>query len=485
MTASSRNRMLSRLTSSSPKTKGAMVLAVLFVFSLFAFNHPRVMTTLSSGQHLKAEFTSEYKLSPYQSVVKVAGVKVGVVTGFNRTAENHSVVSMKLDPRTRAKLGSSPSANVRPTLLLGGTYYVELVPGGRTTAVADGATIPVARTTVPVELDKVLSTVTPDASVAVKGTVKSLDATFDKDGRKQVQRFLANSPKTLAPATQVLKALRGTNPDVDLTRLVSSTQNLAAAMTRNEGELGSIIDGLQGTSGALAASRSALAATVAHGPETLRATRTGLADLDGTLDQLRVTANSFAPSARALDHVLGELGPVLKTARPVIADARVVARDARPVVQNLVPTTRLATRVLDDVKGPVLNRLGGPITDAVMSPWHGTGKYDGGGNDHKLYEETGYLLANTADVFKFHDKNGAMGRLMAGVGLSTPGGIIGHSIEEYLEMLGYQLPAGPQDGATTGGSNALSLPDTSAPSATGSGPLEQLLQLPLVLGGAR
>jgi phospholipid/cholesterol/gamma-HCH transport system substrate-binding protein len=121
----------------------------------------------------------------------------------------------------------------------------------------------------------------------------------------------------------------------------------------------------------------------------------------------------------------------------------------------------------------------------VMSPWHGTGKYDGGGNDHKLYEETGYLLANTADVFKFHDKNGAMGRLMAGVGLSTPGGIIGHSIEQYLEMLGYQLSAGPQDGATTGGSNALSLPDTSAPSATGSGPLEQLLQLPLVLGGAR
>jgi phospholipid/cholesterol/gamma-HCH transport system substrate-binding protein len=141
---------------------------------------------------------------------------------------------------------------------------------------------------------------------------------------------------------------------------------------------------------------------------------------------------------------------VLKEARPVIADARVVARDARPLVQDLVPTAENAMGLLDDVRGPVLGRLNGPVKKAVLSPWHGTGLYEGGGNDHLLYEEAAYLMSDTADVFKFHDHNGAMGRLMAGFGLSTPGGVVGKSFYEYLQMLGYLAPTGPNEGANAG-----------------------------------
>lgn len=446
----------------SPRAKGLIVLAVLLAFALFSFNRPRVMTTLTPGDGLKAEFSSGYKLVPYESNVKIAGVKVGVVTGFERTADDHTVVDMKLDKGTREKLGTAPSANVRPTLLLGGTYYVELVPGGAIGAVAAGTTIPVDRTSVPVELDKVLSTVTPDASEAVKGTIHSLGKTLRTGGRHQAQRLLDHAPRTLGPASKVLESLRGTHPQQDLSRLVSGLQNTAAALTRHDGQLGSIIDGLDTTTATLARSRTPLAQTIGEGPETLRVTRAGLADLAGTLDQLRTTASSFGPSARALDRVLGKLGPVLKQARPVIADARVVTRDARPLVEDLVPTSRTATDVLDDFSGPVLKRLNGPITAAVMSPWHGTGKYEGGGNDHLFYEETGYFFSHTADVFKFHDKNGAMGRLMAGVGLSTPGGVVSKSLEEYLEMLGLQQPLGPQENAHGGGSGSTpAVPSTS------------------------
>jgi len=481
---------LAGLRTRTPRTTGLMVMLFLLVFSLFAFNRPRVETTLSSGEPLRAEFAQAYKLVPYQSVVKLAGVEVGKVTGVERSGSDRAVVDMKLDEGTRTKLGTQPHANVRPTLVLGGTYYVELVRGGKDGDVAEGSTIPVERTTVPVELDRVLSAVTPDASRAVRGTVRNLDRTLDRGGRRELRRFLAQAPATLDPATDVLKSLRGSAPATDLTHLVTGLRNTSAALNRQQGQLGSILDDLSTTSATLAAARVPMSRAVADGPETLRVTRTGLADLDGTLDKLDTAAESFRPAARSLGPVLAELDTVLKTARPVIADARVVARDARPLVEDLVPTSVYATDILGDVKGPVLGRLNGPVKKAVLTPWHGKGLYEGGGNDNRLYQEVGYLLSDTADVFKFHDKNGAMGRLMAGVGVNTPGGVVSKSLIEYLEMAGFLLPAGPEEGANDG---ELKPPLGSSPpsSPSGGNPVSPALpdllslQLPLVSRSAR
>ena len=444
---STTREQLRRLKPRTPKAMGLTVMVGLLLFALFAFNRPRVETMLSRGDTIKAEFSQSYKLVPYQSIVKEAGVEVGTVTGVERTSANHAIVKMKLKKGTRDKLGTQPAANVRPSLILGGTYYVELVKGGKDGTAASNLTIPLARTTVPVELDKVLSTITPDASKAVRGTVESLNTTLKHGGSKQVQRFLATAPDTLDPATDVLNGARGTNPETDLSGLVTGLQHTARALSKQDGQLGSILDNLATTSATLADTRAPISQAVADGPETLDVTKSGLADLNGTLDRLNTTSKAFRPSARALNGLLTDLGPVLKDARPVIADARVVARDARPLVETLVPTAKDATGMLNDVKGPVITRLNGPVKKAVLTPWHGTGVYNGGGNDHKLYEETGYLLSDFADVFKFHDHNGAMGRLMAGVGLSTVDGIVGMSLEEYLEKAGMQLPKGPQQGA--------------------------------------
>ncbi|RHW28522.1 MCE family protein [Nocardioides immobilis] len=482
------SKRLIRRAPRSPKAVGVAVLVGLLLFSLGAFNRSRVETVMTPGESLSAEFSQAYKLVPYQSVVKLAGVQVGTVTDVERSEGRRAVVEMKLDHGTLEKLGTAPSANVRPTLVLGGTYYVELVRGGRAGATDEGATIPVDHTSVPVELDKVLSAVTPSASEAVRGTIASLDETLDRTGRRTVRDLVTSAPGTLGPAADVLDALTGTTPRTDLTGLVTGLQHTADALTRDRGRLTSIIDGLATSTAALADERAALTATIAQGPETARITQAGLADLDETLDRLRTTAEDFRPAAQTLGPLLADLDPVLVDARPVIADARVVAREARPLVEVLVPGTVRATDVLSDVRGPVLNRLTGPVTSAVLSPWHGTGTYQGGGNDHLLYEEAGYLLSHTADVFKFHDHNGAHGRLMAGIGLSTPGGVVGMSFEQYLEVLGYQLPEGPQEGANDDESPPLGLQpdqtDQNGPAGLPSGDLVPL-DLPLVTGGDR
>lgn len=437
---------LARFVPRTAKGTGLLVLAALLCFALLAFNKPRVETTLSPGDGLRAEFSQAYKLVPYESRVKMAGVEVGTVTGVRRTDGNRAMVSMKIGRGTRAKLGTEPEANVRPTLVLGGAYYVELVKGGEDRVLAENSTIPTSHTSVPVELDKVLSTITPDAAEAIQGTVSSLDDTLASGGTKEVRRFLSTAPGTLDPATEVLTGLQGKNPDTDLTALVTGVRNTARALGRQDGRISTILEHLATTSAALDATRSPVGRAVADGPRTLDVTRAGLADLDGTLDELTTTAESFGPSARALDDLLDKLGPVLQSARPVIADARVVTRDARPIIETLVPTADRADQALDDIKGPVLDRLDGDIKKAILTPWHGTGVYEGGGNDHPLYQEIGFFFSDTADAFKFHDNNGAMGRLMAGVGVNTPSGIVSMPLGKYLQTLGVPLPF-PQEGA--------------------------------------
>ncbi len=464
---------------------GLLVLLALVLVAFVAFNRDHVMVTLGSGKTIKAEFARDYKLEPYKSVVKMAGVKIGDVTGVENTDRHTALVSMKIDGSVLGKLGDQPSAAVRPTLLLGGSYYVELARGGSGTGFDAGHAIPVARTSVPVELDQVLSAITPDVQKAMPRTVGDLDATLHNGGRQDLRQLLTDAPGSLGPAGVVLDAARGTRPDADLTGVVTGLQQTASALTKQDGQLDSIINSLNTTSVALADERRPLAQAVATAPETLRTTRAGLADLDGTLQRLTTTAQAFRPAARQLDPVLAKLDPVLERTLPVATELRILMQDARPLVDRLVPTAQDATGVLTDVRGPVLDRLNGPITQAVLSPWHGTGIYQGGGNDHLLYQETGYLLSHGDEVFKFHDSNGAAGRLMAGVGVNTPGGSTTLlPLEEYLESLGLQQPAGPQEG-TRQGAPGLIPPPAAGPNAGGPGPLLPALDLPLVSRSSR
>ncbi|WP_131770145.1 MlaD family protein [Candidatus Protofrankia californiensis] len=471
--------------STSSRVLGLVVLLALLLVAVVAFNRNRVAVTLSSGETVKAEFTRAYKLEPYKSVVKMAGVKVGDVTGVEDTDTHTALVSMKIDDGVLGKLGDQPSAAVRPTLVLGGSYYVELSHGGGRGGFGAGHTIPVARTSVPVELDRVLSAITPDAQQAMPRTVGQLDATLQNGGRQELRELLTDAPGSLAPTAVVLDAARGTRPETDLTGVVTGLQQTASALTRQDGQLDSIIDSLATTAAALADERRPLAQAVATGPETLRTTRAGLADLDGTLQRLTTTAQAFRPAARQLDPLLAQLDPVLERTLPVVSELRILLQDARPLVDRLVPTAQNATGVLTDVRGPVLDRLNGPIKDAVLSPWHGTGIYAGGGNDHLFYQEAGYLLSDGAEVFKFHDSNGAAGRLMAGVGVNIAGGsTLLMPLEEYLETLGLQQPAGPQEG-TRQGAPGLIPPPAAGTKAGGPGPLLPALNLPLVSRSSR
>lgn len=433
--------MASKKLFRSPRLLGAVSLVAVLALLFAVYQKERISTMLADGNQVEAEFERDYHLVPNKSDVKVAGVVVGTVTDVTPSDDGKAVVSMKVEGDTVDKLGSEPSAIVRPTTLLGGNYYVELRPGG-SRGTYDAQRIPVDRTSVPVELDRILAALPKTVRDSVQRSSALTDDTLRSGARESLGRFLDEAPGALRPAEPVLSAVRGTRPEQDLWRLVPDLGAAAAAMTKGDGQqLGRIADSMRNVSAALSAQRAPLADTLSTLPQTLETTRRGLDDLDRTLEKLVETAPLAQPAVRQLDRVLQKTDPVLRRARPLVSELRPLLHDTLPVVDKLVPTAKRATGTLENVRGPVMDRINGPIATAVLSEWEGSGPYKGNGrNGHRLYEEVGYLAAHTANLSKYGNKNGRMLGLGLGVGVSSVGGNnIGTA--KLLQSLGL-LPGG-------------------------------------------
>ncbi len=410
-------------------TGAAFLVALAVATTLIAFKAP-IQTSLRSGQTISAEFDEYYnfQIRPHESEVQLNSLEVGVVSDVEHTDEGSVLVSMKVDEAALAILGPEPSALIAPVTVLGGKYSIRLAPGGGRGPFEDNV-IPIERTHVPVELDRVLESLPRPTRESLQDMVGHLDDTLAEGGRDALRDLVAEAPDALEPTGRVMEAAQGTRPGVDLPKIVSNFHATADVLSEYEGQLGGIVASLRETTAVLAEQSEPLAAGFDALPETLRATRTGVTDLSGTLDRLTETADSFRPAARELHPLVRDLTPVLRDARPLMRDVRALMKDARPAVEQLVPVAQRGTKLFDNLSGPVLDRVNGPITDTVMNTWRGTGPYEGSGGgmqaDNKFYEEVGYMAANVARASQLQDAQGAALGFQAGGNARSLAGLPG------------------------------------------------------------
>lgn len=418
----------------SSTTLGLMAVVLVVTGFVVSYQKDKLLTSLSPGEEIAAEFSANPGLEPGQTQVKIADVVVGTVSGVEKGHDATSV-TLKLDEDVRDVLGRRPRAHVRATTLLGGRHFVDLDPSGDGKAF-EGDTIPIKRTTLPVELGDVLKAFPDDAQKGIRSATRQLDRTLKNGGKEAVRDLLRDVPGVSRPAIDVLKGVQGTRPEQDLYELVPFLQATAEEITADEKRVGRIVDDLDTTAAVLARHRTALSDTVEGLDETLVETRAGSDAARTTLVKLRKTASSARPVVQALEPLLTEADTALDEAGPLVRDLRPLLADARPLVDDLVPTARDATRTLGNVRGPVLDRVKGPIKETVTSDWHGSAAYEGNGNDNLLYEEVGYLAGRGAHLSQYGDKNGPLfAKLALGVGISSVGNV-DMSLYEYLSWIG-------------------------------------------------
>lgn len=411
---------------------GVVILVVTLLVSFGLFSKDRISSLLMGGDTIEVHFDRAYKLRANVSEVKVAFVVVGKVTGVEPDGDD-AVVQLKVDGDVLDRLGSEPTATIRPTTLLGGSYFVDLQPGGDPGAFT-AASIPVERTTVPVELDKVARAVQPEARQGVRGTVRRLDAALDEDGERALRDLVATAPGALDPAAEVFDAAQGLHPNEDLAALTSGMENLGRVLSKEDGQLDGILVDLATTSRTLDRRSPEVAAAVRTLPAALQSTRTGLADLDGSLETLREVAADTRPLARQLDETLGVAQPVLRDARPLVADLRGLVRDARPMLDGLVPTAKGADSVLTDLRGDVLDRVDRKVMPWLHAKYTGKGPYSHTSSDKPTYEELAYMFATLDRASGMVDKNGHAVAFQPGIGSGSVGGIP-ISVEQMFKVL--------------------------------------------------
>lgn len=417
------------------------MLAIALVASVLLFKKDAISTMLMGGKTISAVFDQDYKVRPNGSPVKVGFVKVGKVSDVRRNDDGTATVSMKVDEKVLRTLGSKPSATIRATTLLGGNYFVDLAPGGDSGEFKSDS-IPQSRTQVAVELDKVAGALQPDALSSAQGALKKADASLEKSDQAALRRLLADAPDTLGPGARVLDAAQGQNAD-DLTNLVSSMESTSRVLTRRDGQLDSILTDLNTTSSVLGDRSADVQAALEPLPSALSNARTGLADLNTTLVTAREVSGSLRPAARELNATLTTLRPTLKTARPVISDARLLVADARPLVQGLEPVVPEADKIVNDVRGPVLKRLNGPVKSWLYQPYKGSGVYSLTSSKKPTYEEAVYALVNFDRASSYADQNGNGIGYQPGVGPGTVGGLVVSPEQLYSGMTEWLWPDSP------------------------------------------
>lgn len=428
----------------SPAARRAVIFMVVVgvLVTGLAFKS-QIKNHFRGGEMIQAEFAQNYGVVPHISKVKVAGLQVGVVTDVEETDRGTVMVSMKVDDDALASLGNNPSARIAPLTLLGGQYSVELRRGGAGEYAGD--TIPVENTSTPVELDQVLEALPADTRRSTRGLIAGAKDTLRQGGGDGLRSVAEVAPDVVPQAGVFLEALQGHRPGHDLASIVTDLQNLAYVLDLRRSYVDAILRDLDTVSGTLASRDTEIASTIDNLAGSLGVTEEGLRALDTTLDRLDVVATDLRPTIDELDPLLDELQPTLREALPTVRKLPSTLRNARAVVSELVPTTDVATHVVDDVRGPVIDRVNGPIVDYLANTWHGKegGPYSrsGGGiqADNKMYEELAYMIVNLDRASMTQDAQGTLLNFQAGVGTSTLQPL---ALDEALALLVPQLNGG-------------------------------------------
>ncbi|HEX6115697.1 MAG TPA: MlaD family protein [Solirubrobacterales bacterium] len=383
----------------------------------------------SKGYELEAVFPRVQGLNP-DSPVRVAGIDVGEVTAVEHAAaapgsaagsaseraENPAgatVVTMELADEA-LPIHADATLRIRPRLFLEGNYFIELETGSPSAPeLDDGATISYTRTSAPVQLDEVLTSLDAGVREDLQVALDELGgALVDEGGAEGLREVIRSSGGAAKQTAIVNEALLGTEPG-DLSGLVRNLQRVTAALDRNEPALQGLISNGNEVTGALAAEGAALERSVADLPGTIDSARPTLDALNASFPPARAFARDALPGVRALPAALDATTPLLRQVRGLVSEdeLRGGLADLRPAIPRLASLTRDTTGLLAEA------RLLSSCFSEVVIPWsHMTVPDPETPPRGEIYKETAWGLTGISGESRNFDGNGPWARVLSGTG---------------------------------------------------------------------
>jgi phospholipid/cholesterol/gamma-HCH transport system substrate-binding protein len=265
-------------------------------------------------------FQNASQLVPDNQVL-IGGQPVGSVDSIELTDDNLAKVVVSVSQ----ELHDGTTATIRATSLSGvANHYVSISPGPNSNpALDEGATLGLASTTTPVDIDQLFNT-------------------FPNPVRRSLAKFIEGNAQWYAgagkTANDTFKYLGAgfnragafahdlTADERLLSRFLVSSSRLGTAVSERAEELSSAIGNANAAFGAIASQNTALSSSLKLLPPTFRQANTTFVNLRAALDDVEPLINTSRTATKDLAPFLGELGPVLAKAVPVFKNLRLTVR---------------------------------------------------------------------------------------------------------------------------------------------------------------
>jgi virulence factor Mce-like protein len=346
----------------NPVLVGAVTVLVAIVAVFLAYNANKGLPFVPTRE-LKVDIGDGSNLVPGNDVLE-GGHRIGFVSAMNpvglRNGTTGAQLALKLSKNEKVPVDSTVTVRLRSVL---GSKYVDLVKGSSSHTFADGATMPISQTNVPVQLDQVFDVFNPPTRQAVQGNLVGFGNTFAARG-SDLSSTIQSLPALLGYLTPVAAYL--SDPSTGLVRFLNSLNSFTSAVSPVSGTLVDLFRDSATTFGAIAANPGNLEATIAKSPSTLAVSTSSLAAQQKFLTDLTTFGGYLTPATRSLKGALPNINPALEAGAVTLRQTPVLNQKLQQVMDQLRslaldPGTNVALNGLIDTVGllnPMVRYLG-------------------------------------------------------------------------------------------------------------------------------
>lgn len=315
------------------------VMAIGVLSAVYVLAHQRLREPFRDVYHVKVELAAADGVAPgLGQPVLVAGVKVGSIADA-QLAAGRALITLEIDRAELPAIHRDARVALEPVTPLK-DMRINLDPGSEAASrLAEGATLPIARSVVPADLADLLAALDADTRDFVRALISSSDVGTRHRALGVRQALLALGPtsRQVRAITDALDRRR-----LRLARLVHNLGVVTRAASRDR-QLASVVIAGQQVLEAVAREEEPLRQGLRKLPGTLQTVERALTATRALTDRLPSTLSALTPAVRRLPRTFEQLRPFAAETREALkADVRPLVRDAQPLVRALGPaTTRL------------------------------------------------------------------------------------------------------------------------------------------------
>jgi virulence factor Mce-like protein len=357
----------------SPVLVGAITTLAIMVAVFLAYNANQGLPFVPTRE-LKVNIGDGSDLVVGNDVI-VGGFRVGLVAQMKPVqlpgGQVGAQLTLKLD-KSNGNIPIDSTVSIRPRSVLG-LKFVDLERGTSKKMYADGATLPISRTNVPVQIDDVFNTFDTKTRAAVQHGLVGAGDTLAGRG-SALNDTIASLPQLLGHLEPVARYLA--DPNTQLTRFFDTLNTFMGTVAPVAATGARLFTDMATTFEAISRDPNALEATIAESPSTLQVSTDSLRVQQPFLVDLTTLGHSLTPATAELKAALPDINPAIEAGTRTLIRTPALNTRLQQVLVALkqlaqAPGTDYALNALTgtvQILNPVIRYLGPYVT--VCNDWN-------------------------------------------------------------------------------------------------------------------